>query len=114
VVSSQTQVQQPTNSGYPGPTDQDGEQDDEEHQGYPGPATSHTAENPPELIDGTVTPGIGSTTPLSTTTSTPGNQTDNRQTPIWLYGILGAIIGLCIILLIIYYLWKKDRIKLPF
>ena len=50
VVSSQTQVQQPTNSGYPGPTDQDGEQDDEEQQGYPGPVTSHTAENSPELI----------------------------------------------------------------
>jgi hypothetical protein len=57
---------------------------------------------------------LGSTTPQSTSTMSSDSETDNRQTPIWLYGILGAIIGLCIIMLIIYYLWKKDRIKLPF
>ncbi len=115
VLSSQTQVQQSTNSGYPGPNNQGGEQDDEEQQGYPGPGTPQTNEITPEISDGTVTSEIGSTTsPQKSPTISPGSQTDNHETPIWLYGILGAIIGLCFILLIIYYLWKKDRIKLPF
>lgn len=113
-VSTQTQVQQSTNNPYPGPDDQGGENENENQQGYPGPITTPANEITPESNNSTKSANESTNTPLHTPTTTPGNQSGQKTTPIWLYGILGAIIGLCIILLIIYFLWKKGSIMLPF
>jgi hypothetical protein len=109
--TQQSSQSTPNNNGYPGPENPD------DQTGYPAPDATQYVITP---VDFTVTPEANETpTGVITPSKTPTNiqnNVDNRDqgSLTWMFGILGGIIALCIILLIIFFLWKKGLIDLPF
>lgn len=121
--------------GYPAPTTSNSTPD----SGYPGPVGGETPtgdaypnpENATQPAEGYPEPG----TEVSQATVIPGNET-TVQTPkpgttfsakptsvprpeagekdsSWVYPLLGSLIGLSLVLLIGYFLWKKGYMMLP-
>jgi hypothetical protein len=81
--------------------------------GYPEPET----ENGQTTIipdNGTInqTPLPGSTI-ISKQTPSP-KPTDSEKSTDWVYPFLGSMIGLSLVLLVGYFLWKKGYMALPF
>jgi hypothetical protein len=40
--------------------------------------------------------------------------TNGKEDSKWVYPLLGSLIGLCLVLLLGYYLWKKGYMMVPF
>ncbi len=109
-------------SGYPGPISGATQPSD----GYPIPGESTPVDSgypEPGTGDGqtTVIPDIGTTDrtlqPGSTIISKPTGSSkpiDKEKSTNWVYPILGSIIGLSLVLLVGYFLWKKGYMALPF
>jgi len=123
-------------SGYPVPTSANLTPD----SGYPGPISSATQPNDgspipgestqvdggypePGIDDGqiTVNPANGTIDqtprPGSTIISKPPSSpdpNDGEKSKNWVYPLLGSIIGLSLVLLVGYFLWKKGYMTIPF
>jgi hypothetical protein len=115
-----TQIDQ-TNQGYPIATSNTGQP----NEGYPEPGDETQQSNgypEPENVDpeGTMIPDVG----------TPGSTPEPHSSPIasptkssilplvdrntnWIYPLLGSIIGLSLVLLVGYFLWKSGYLALP-
>ena len=97
-------------NGYPGP---DGTNSVDDGNRYPGPENGTSVNNQ----TGTISP-ISSKTPGGSTAFTPtppkpaddNNQNKNR----WIYPVFGGLIGISLLLLVAYFLWKNNLLKIPF
>jgi hypothetical protein len=124
-----------SSTGYPAPTNQNNQPE----QGYPV-STNETPSSEggyPALGESTQangnTPGTNNqgqestpipnerTTPAQTRTAfggifipSPGGNFDNESSTTWVYPLLGSLIGLSLVLLVGYFLWKKGFMALPF
>ncbi len=109
-------------SGYPGPISGATQPND----GYPIPGESTQVDGgypEPGIDDGqtTVNPDNGTTdqtprpgsTIISKPPSTPAPN-DGEKSKNWVYPLLGSIIGLSLVLLVGYFLWKKGYMTIPF
>lgn len=82
-------------------------------EGYPGPELD---ENQATVVMVSGTP-IKNLTKISTSITKPSpsaeaESKDNKGD--WVYPLLGSIIGLCLVILVGYFLWKKGLLALPF
>jgi len=113
-------------SGYPVP--QPGSTQSAGEEGYPQPqSSSQPQEGYPEQEEGgnqiTASPNVeeSENTPVPgrtsiskpTTQNKPGGQNQDTESS-WVYPLLGSIIGLSLVLLVGYFLWKKGYLALPF
>jgi hypothetical protein len=109
-------------TGYPGPISGETQPDDD----YPIPGESTQVDGvypEPETENGqtTIIPDNGTInqTPLPGSTiiskQTPSPKpTDSEKSTDWVYPFLGSMIGLSLVLLVGYFLWKKGYMALPF
>ena len=93
-------------SGYPAPGD--GTQVD---GNYPGPSTQDP-ESTPAPQDGTV-PNQTRTVFGGVNRPIPGDENGEVRINNWVYPLLGSMIGLSLVLLVGYFLWKKGYMALP-
>ncbi len=107
-------------SGYPAPTGGATQPSD----GYPIPGESTPVDEgypEPGIENGQSTQGSGTpnqtpkpgSTIISKPTSSP-KPIDGEKSTNWVYPLLGSIIGLSLVLLIGYFLWKKGYMSIPF
>jgi len=81
--------------------------------GYPEPGTGNEQTNEVP-VDGTINPTLKpDSTIISKPPSSP-NPIDGEKTTNWVYPLLGSMIGLSLVLLVGYFLWKKGFMALPF
>lgn len=108
-------------SGYPQPSGES----TESQGGYPQPGIEGTSDGGyPESSTGNdqstsypnqatqLTPAPNLTS--ASYTSTPETDTDRDKNSNWIYPLLGSFIGLSLVLLVGYFLWKKGYMVIPF
>lgn len=100
----------PNPGGYPGP---EGTGTDENEGGYPGPGEGTSSNNQTETIQPISSKNPGSPT-LNTSTPVKPVDDDRESNNRWIYPVFGGLIGISILLLVVYLLWKNSILKLPF